>query len=274
MIELNDVRPTREVRRYKVTLTLSMPSRVGAVDDPISGADNPIAKVGNRLCVPGPSLKGALRNQLERYFWGLSGEGNRSDPLLLPCLPATKPTKDEQNLREEGKFRKTSCTYKDKDQDKDQDKITICPVCYLLGAMGLVGFVNVPFLFGDEKFEELYSARIDRASGTVARGANRSYEFAVPQMKFSGDLEVLVKDKFLGWEFGKPRPLKSSGADDWAKKFTEADQDELIDAFVVKRLEAIDKIGGYKSKGFGGATIKVEKIEYDGASSGSQGAQT
>jgi CRISPR/Cas system CSM-associated protein Csm3 (group 7 of RAMP superfamily) len=56
------------VARYTITATSLSPIRIGGREDPLSEADNPVAVVGGRVCVPGPSLKGALRNELERHL--------------------------------------------------------------------------------------------------------------------------------------------------------------------------------------------------------------
>ena len=43
------------------------PLRIGGKKDPLSGADNPVTRVGGRLVIPGSSLKGALRAEIERF---------------------------------------------------------------------------------------------------------------------------------------------------------------------------------------------------------------
>lgn len=260
-----------------VRLTTLDPFHIGGKDNPLSEADNPVAVVGSRVCIPGATLKGAYRAELERWLndkYNINGRW--SEDSLRPCLPTTRPSKDEHNLINSGKYRDKGCAYESekgrygdkRDNSRHQqpkDQKGICPACYLLGARGLVGFINVPFLFTDVSFEGLYSARLERVSRTVMQGTNRSYQLIPPNTVFTGEIQILVADDFLGWELGKKRPLKeNSDADIWLEKSKTPDGQNwdirsLIKFMIAERLQAIQRLGGYRSKGFGGVKIGVEE---------------
>jgi CRISPR/Cas system CSM-associated protein Csm3 (group 7 of RAMP superfamily) len=214
-----------ERKSYAITLTTTEPFRVGGKSDPLSEAENPVAVVGGRVCIPGPSLKGAFRGELERFlndtYYDNQNKTWPQDKLALqPCIPGTKLLSDEQRLVNEKHFRGPSCHYpcdigsRGKCGKRHDECHGICPVCYLLGAQGLIGFVQVPFLFTDIRYDELYSARLERTSHTVVRGTNRSYQLVPPETAFTGILEVLISDSLLGWELGRARELKESSMGD------------------------------------------------------------
>ena len=248
------------IRRYKITVTTLEPLRIGGKDDPKSGVDNPVTKIGSRLVIPGPSLKGAYRNEIENYLitkffrsgqnWPQGKEGHQ------PCIPATRPSRDEELLVREGKYRRKCCTYSD---DPRRTTESICPVCYCLGAMGLSGFVKIPFLYSDDSTTELYSSRIDRFTKTVAHGSNRPYELVPEDARFVGGLEVVLEDPVLGFKFGSPRKLASGKGDAWLDEGEDYNQQRLLKEFVTDRLTSLRIIGGYKSKGFGRVKITVEE---------------
>jgi len=263
-----------EQKCFAIELTTLGPFRIGGKTDPLSEADNPVTVVGGRVCIPGPTLKGAYRAELERW---LNDEFNKgrgwNHESLQPCVPSSRLSNDEEQLVSSKKYKGGNCMYKSdsgknkqKDQSAAQSKTTVCPVCYLLGAMGLVGFVNVPFLFTDVRYEGLYSTRLDRVS-FASMGGNRPYQLVPPQTVFEGTLEVLVKDDFLGWELGKPRPLKEiPNADEWLKESKPNNEeswnsDYILKVMIKERLEAIQRLGGYRSKGFGKVKIEVKEIQ-------------
>jgi CRISPR/Cas system CSM-associated protein Csm3 (group 7 of RAMP superfamily) len=254
---------------YIVTLTTLEPFRVGGKEDPLSEAENPVALVGGRICIPGRSLKGAYRAELERwlndrFFDERAGRWN--DPSLQPCIPATRLSADEQELVRRGRFRGRACAYAPAQGQRGRggghrtttNNVTICPICYLLGAQGLVGFVNVPFLFTDVRYETLYSARLERTSHTVMSGTNRSYQLVPPDTELRGEIEVLLEDNLLSWKLGQPRPLKESqDADAWLKQGDNWTQERVLTEMIVDRFHAIQRLGGYRSKGFGRVSIQL-----------------
>lgn len=265
----------KQTQEYTVTLTTLGPLHVGGLDDPLGAEDNPVAMIGGRPCIPGPTLKGAFRAEMERF---LVATGNEK---LRPCLTSTLPSPAEQALTsgETAFYRPRPCALRVRATDRGQRtdagankqgeeaQESICPACYVLGAMGLVGFVSVPFLMpvGDVKPESLYSSRIDRVTGTVV-GGNRSYQVIVPGAQFKGKMEVLFEDKVLGWSFGKKRPVRTPAGDalevdQWLDDAGAlgSTQEELLQKLVLERLTAIDVIGGYRSKGFGAVKIEVQE---------------
>jgi len=67
-------------KAYRLTVRTSEPLRIGAKKDPPSGADNPVTRVGGSIAIPGSSLKGALRNQIESYLIDKLYQGGRWQP--------------------------------------------------------------------------------------------------------------------------------------------------------------------------------------------------
>lgn len=259
-------------QKYDVTLTTQQPFRIGGKEDPLSGKDNPVTALGGRLCVPGPSLKGALRAELERYLNEIYYDKQKNawpqdQAHLQPCIPSTQVSQDEQRLIQQRRYRSKSCHYPCEISDRKNARCghdlsqahSICPVCYLLGAQGLVGFVQVPFLFSDIRYEELYSGRMDRTSRTMKTGTNRPYQLVPPGTAFRGEMEVLIEDDFLGWKLGVLRDLKeSTKGDAWLKKDSKK-REEILEDLLVGRLKAVKRLGGYHSKGFGSVQIEVQE---------------
>lgn len=269
-------------KRYKVELEAAEPLRIGGVEDPRSGIHNPVTKVGDRVVIPGSSLKGALRVEMEQsliktYHKMKPTPGWQKDKLAFqPCIPAPKPTTDEQVLIDSGKYRSEACHYPCEFEERLErgrkifrgkcakgeapNPHSICPICYFLGAMGLPGFIRVPFLYADISPEELYSSRIDRAISTVVEGTNRSYQLVSPGVKFSGELVIIIEDPVTGWRIGESRPLKDRTlGDEWLKQ-ENLKPDELINTYIIEGLKSIKVLGGYKSKGFGAVKIEVTPL--------------
>ena len=260
-----------EKKQYEIVLVTKEPIRIGGKTDPLSGVENPVMKVGGKIVIPGPSLKGAFRNEVERlliekYYDSASGKWQDEKTALRPCIPATKLSKDEEDLVKQGKYKihkVGGCHYPcdPRSYKCGSEQHTICPVCYLSGAQGLPGFIRMPFLFSDVGWDELYSSRLDRATGTVAQGTNRPYSLVPNETTFKGILEVTIKDDVLSWELGKPRNLTdNSDGDAWLKD-GEWNQEKILKELIKERVENIDVIGGYKSKGCGKVKIEVTKIE-------------
>ena len=266
---------------YKIELEATEPLRIGAVEDPRSGIHNPVAKVGEKVVIPGSSLKGALRAEIEQFLVETCyDENSQSWPqgktVFQPCIPSERPSIDEQALINSGKYRSEACHYPCKFEERLErgarifrgkctsdgkaNAHTICPACYFLGAMGLSGFVRVPFLYAQISPEELYSARIDRGRKTVVEGTNRPYQLIAANTKFSGKLVIIVEDPVARWKIGEPRPLSDKTlGDKWLESST-LQAEELIKTYVLERLKNIKLLGGYKSKGFGAVKIEVTLI--------------
>ena len=159
-----EIKKNQRIALYTVELTTEQPFHIGAVRDPMSDVHNPFTVLGGQVVVQGPSLKGALRAQLEEYLIL-----NYSDnPAMKPCIPTPNLSPDERILVDKHKkYRGFSCA-------KGRRPHDLCPTCYLLGTMGLVGFVQVPYLYlvSEDEIEEIYCNRRDRALSTVAEGKN------------------------------------------------------------------------------------------------------
>lgn len=248
---------------YQVTLTTLEPFRIGGPEDPLSGEHLRVARVGSNIVVPGPTLKGKLRDALEEWLIDSYYKNGRwDDEELKPCIPSSFRglSDDEKRLINTGKYRQGgNCHYPCKD-DKCKPRHSICPVCYFLGANGLEGFVRVPFLKTEITPDRLYSARIDRALKTVAGEHNYPYELVAPETRFVGNLEVLRLDTRLQWQLGHTRNLAKSRGDQWLKNVN-ASVEQLISDYLINRLESIQFLGGYKSKGFGRVSIEVRPIK-------------
>jgi len=266
-----------EEKKYEIVLTTKGEFRIGGKQDPFSGIENPVAVVGNKVVVPGSSLKGAYRAELERYLIDTYFDkeaGKWEDVNMQPCIPATKLSRDENHLVERGLYR-----YYNKRQDRDvikgegchypcdtrrrcrNETHAICPVCYLLGANGLNGFVKVPFLSSDTKADELYSASIDRAVGTVKQGTNRPYQIVPTDTVFKGSMIVTCRNDILDWTLGKERPLNDNTKGDLWLKTEDMAQDKIIEKFILERIKSINVLGGFKSKGCGAVEIKIKQID-------------
>jgi len=262
-------------KRYRVELETAAPLRIGGVEDPLTGIHNPVARLGDRVVVPGSSLKGALRVEIEQflidsYYNESSQSWSQERMALQPCIPATRFTTDEQALINAEKYRSEACHYPcEERRDRRGECVkggrlsehSICPVCYFLGAMTLPGFVRVPFLYAEISAEELYSARMDRARGTVVEGTNRPYQLIATGTKFSGILVVVLEDPVIGWKLGEPRPLKDKSQGDRWLEGKNHQAEELINTYIIERLQAIKILGGYKSKGFGEVKIEVIPLQ-------------
>ena len=254
---------------YEVVLTTKTQFRIGGKPDPFSGVENPIAAVGNKVVVPGPSLKGAYRAELERYLI----DTYPADETMKPCIPATQLSKDEDQLVKRGLYRYYNVR-RDRNAIKgngchypcdlrricrNEKEHAICPVCYLLGANGLNGFVRVPFLSSKITADELYSASIDRATGTVKHGTNRPYQILPDGTVFTGTLVVTLENSILDWSLGESRPLKDHTEGDVWLEHGNWTQEKMLKELVVDRIENISLLGGFKSKGCGVVEIKIKE---------------
>lgn len=244
----------RTVQKYEIRVTTTQPFRIGAFPNPLSDIEAPVATIGGRPVIQGSTLKGAYRSQLEEYLI-LNYADNEA---MKPCIPApwNNLSSDERQLIKEGKYRGPVCGY-----EYGRGGNPICPACYLLGTAGLVGFVQVPYLYTDAAPEEGYSNRRDRATDTAAAGANRSYQIIPPGSLFVGTLEVITEDRVRGWVLGQPRPLQSySHSDAWLENGAAWETERVLRELVVERLEAITRLGGFISKGFGNVRVEVKPI--------------
>ncbi len=253
----------KKINRYEITLNTLEPFRIGTSKDVMSAFDNPVAMIGGKVVVQGPTLKGFLRNKIEEYLID-----NYSDnEFMKPCIPSSENTlsSDEKILIKNGKYRPGgACKYSS--EDSRNRSSSICPVCYFLGANGLNGFVRVPYLYTESRPEELYSVRVDRAKDTVVDRTNRNYQIMADNVIFKGTLEINTENSVSGWTLGKARGIQDNNKlDKWlnenSKKynnnFTELTYKELIEEFIIEQIQGENIIGGFKSKGCGKVNITV-----------------
>ncbi len=256
-------------RTVKIALKTKGPLRIGSKRDPLSAAELPVTRVGGKLVIPGPSLKGALRSELERFLidsYHTDGRWKQGMDDFMPCIPSdTRMISNDEKKRLKGKYRSAEvgvCHYPCVGKCKNQ-KHSICPVCYLLGSMSLTGFVRVPFLYADITAEELYSSRMDRVTKTVVTGTNRPYELVPDGVAFTGEMTILLDDSILEWKLGEPRRLgeEQTLGDHWLQgnegTMNNEKQGEFIKTYILDRLTSVHMLGGYKSKGFGKVEIQV-----------------
>lgn len=254
----------KTIKQYNIKLTTLEPFRIGTSKDVMSAFDNPVAMIGGKVVVQGPTLKGFLRNRMEEYLIDQYG-GNE---LIKPCIPSSENTlsADEKILIREGKYRdKGACQY----SSEGSRSRSICPVCYFLGANGLNGFVRTPYLYTERRPDELYSVRIDRAKDSVVDRTNRNYQIMADNIVFEGILEILTENTVNGWQLGRVRNIQDNGKlDNWLnersiqskKKFIEMTHDELIREFIVDRISGENIMGGFRSKGCGKVKIDIDLV--------------
>jgi len=251
---------SKNIKTFNVTLITQEPFRIGALKNVMSGEDNPVTTVGGRVVIQGSSLKGALRANIEEYLV----DKYSGDAVMKPCIPSAYNTlsPDEKRLIDKGIYKTGGgCSYSSNPKNRSD---SICPVCYLLGAQGLIGFVRVPYLYTDTRPEDMYAVRIDRGTGVVSEKTNRDFQIIADKIEFKGILEVILNDTSKRWDFGKPRIVdheQGLGVNDaWLKKDGWT-QDKIIKEFIIDRLQTIQLMGGFKSKGCGKVKISVTEIQ-------------
>jgi len=263
----------------KIELTTKEPLHIGGTSHILSDIHNPIVLLnGSTPAIPGTSLKGAWRSQIERYLIGYLEEKGLIDKGeeigVKPCIPSSfkNLSDDEKQFGDNGKYKRKKLFNKDTKTynytrdlepcDYDRDSDYICPACYLLGAQTLQGFIRVPFLLPAPNQNEidtlLYSIREDRAKAGAAKASNRGWYIVNPGIKFEGEVEILMEDKLRKWKFGEKRSnLKYKNLDRWLdnKDWT---IDTIKSELIKNRLEkGVNILGGYKSKGCGKVEIKI-----------------
>lgn len=249
---------------YEISLTTLSPLRIGGMKQLLGhDVDLPILKVGGRFAIPGSSLKGVYRANLEKYLIDTYLDKTNhqwNDESMKPCIPSEykAASPNEQELIKNHLY-KSCCKVPNYDKD------SICPVCYLLGCQGLVGFVEVPFLFMEQgTLDVLPIIRTDRVTGTASSGALAKYEAIPDGIRFSGTLSILFNDDILIWSIGKPRRLARTErdyneGDKWLSKKT-YETDQFLKEFIEDRFQNIDRLGGFKSKGFGKVKIELRRL--------------
>jgi len=266
-----------EILTMKVKITVENDSflHIGSSPSPLTEKKAAVFKVDRTPVIPASSFKGALRNQMElliiqnlsnlKTLFNVDDENN-----LKPCIPAPRPTKSEQELLNLG-YRGSMVDKKytghcEIQVDEDEIKIPnhgICPVCYFMGATGIMGFLRFSNFYpheGDWLVDQT-NIRIDRKTGTAAPKAKVDGEQIKPGTIFHGTIEIINKTP-QGFEFGSPRKIGDKVIDLWLEKWQEPDIEKrkkgLIETFLVPAIQNIKFLGGQKSKGAGKVKVEIK----------------
>jgi len=266
-----------EILTMKVKIAVENDSflHIGSSPSPLTEKKAAVFKVDRTPVIPASSFKGALRNQMElliiqnlsnlKTLFNVDDENN-----LKPCIPAPRPTKSEQellNLGYKGSMVDKKYTGHCEIQvDEDEIKIPnhgICPVCYFMGATGIMGFLRFSNFYpheGDWLVDQT-NIRIDRKTGTAAPKAKVDGEQIKPGTIFHGTIEIINKTP-QGFEFGSPRKIGDKVIDLWLEKWQEPDIEKrkkgLIETFLVPAIQNIKFLGGQKSKGAGKVKVEIK----------------
>jgi len=266
-----------EILTMKVKIAVENDSflHIGSSPSPLTEKKAAVFKVDRTPVIPASSFKGALRNQMElliiqnlsnlKTLFNVDDENN-----LKPCIPAPRPTKSEQELLNLG-YRGSMVDKKytghcEIQVDEDEIKIPnhgICPVCYFMGATGIMGFLRFSNFYpheGDWLVDQT-NIRIDRKTGTAAPKAKVDGEQIKPGTIFHGTIEIINKTP-QGFEFGSPRKIGDKVIDLWLEKWQEPDIEKrkkgLIETFLVPAIQNIKFLGGQKSKGAGKVKVEIK----------------
>lgn len=252
---------------------------LGANISPIIDKKGSIFKVDGIPMIPASSFKGAIRSKMEwllinkqkelRDLFNIPNDEEYKD-ILKPCIPDAHPTKAEQELRG-NKYRWNNCEVQvDENRinfsKKDRgNKLGICPVCYFMGAAGLIGFVRVPNLTAVDPdcIVDQTCIRIDRKTENATRGAKVDVESVKPVTVFSGTIEI-IEENPQGFVFGQPRKIGGIVIDKWLENWEVKDpknrKEILFQEIFIPTLDNIKMLGGHKSKGAGKVNITFPVI--------------
>jgi CRISPR/Cas system CSM-associated protein Csm3 (group 7 of RAMP superfamily) len=246
---------------------------IGAAPSPLTEKKGAVFKVDRTPVIPATSFKGALRHQLELLFIEKTDEFAKlfnippdKKDLLKPCIPSPKPTKAEEELIKAGKYREEHCEVKVNDKKVNVGKLGICPVCYFMGATGIMGFLRVSNFSSETKggIIDQTNIRIDRKTGTAAHGAKVDGEQVKPGIVFKGSIEIVISEPILemqGLQFGDARKIGNEVIDKWLENWREKNKTErvktLIEKILIPAIENIKLLGGQKSRGGGKVNVSI-----------------
>jgi CRISPR/Cas system CSM-associated protein Csm3 (group 7 of RAMP superfamily) len=254
----------------KITVQQGSFLHIGGTPSPLTEKKGPVFSVDGRPAIPASSFKGAFRYQVEQILIARKNDLKSkfaipADDFLKPCIPASRPSLAEKKLSP-SEYRQHNCEIKIEENrveiPKDHNNsIGLCPVCYFFGATGLMGCLRAPNFWpevGEYRIDQT-SIRIDRKSGTAAKGAIITGEQVKPGTIFKGDLEIVAKQG--DFEFGKPRSIGVEKVDLWldgiASKPVQDAQLLLVNEILIPALNNITVLGGQKSKGGGKVSIAL-----------------
>lgn len=245
---------------------------VGASPSPLSEKKCSVFKIDRTPVIPASSFKGALRHQLELLLsaeyktlaqvLNLSGQDQE---LLKPCVPAPRPSDAEHDLIRSKQYRGIYCSIQVGENKTQIDDDGLCPVCYFMGAAGIMGCVRVPNFFPQAHQGAIVvdqtNIRLDRKTGTAVDKAKVDTEQVKPGTEFVGVLEV-VESSPLGFKLGQSRIIAGKTVDPWLNKWQETDlakrQQLLLERILLPALYNVRKLGGQKSKGGGNVLVTVQ----------------
>lgn len=266
-----------EILPIKISITVEDGSflHIGAAPSPLTEKKGSVFKVDRTPVIPATTFKGALRNQMELLLIEKLEEfktilNPENDNMLKPCIPSSKLTKAEVELLRNG--------YRGEMRDKkytghceiqaDENNVTsgglgICPVCYFMGATGIMGFLRFTNFYpgkGDWLVDQT-NIRIDRKTNTAAHKAKVDGEQVKPGTIFEGTIEIINKTP-QGFEFGQSRKIGDKVIDMWLERWTETVSNNrkqiLIEKILFPAIQKIKLLGGQKSRGAG--KVKVEIV--------------
>ncbi|ABV32671.1 MULTISPECIES: RAMP superfamily CRISPR-associated protein [Pseudothermotoga] len=243
---------------------------IGAAPSPLTEKKGAIFKVDRTPVIPATSFKGALRHQLELLFAEKADEfaqlfnipDDKKD-LLKPCIPSPRPTKAEEELVNAGKYRKEHCEIKVNEEQINVGNNGICPVCYFMGAAGLMGFLRFSNFYPESEGDiiDQTNIRIDRKTGTAARGAKVEGEQVKPGTVFKGIISIVISEPILE-QFGDARKIGNVVIDKWLEHWQETDKEKrakaLIEEILLPAIKNIKMLGGQKSRGAGKVNVEID----------------
>lgn len=248
---------------------------IGAAPSPLTEKKGSVFKVDRTPVIPATSFKGALRNQMELLFIKSIKElkeifNPRNDDNIRPCIPSSKPTKAEVELLGNGYRGKMDdikytghCEIQADENSVTMTDLGICPVCYFMGATGIMGFLRFSNYYpgeGDWLVDQT-NIRIDRKTNTSAHRAKVDGEQVKPNTKFTGVIEVINKTP-QGFEFGLPRKIGDKTIDKWLENWNETENEKrkqiLIEKILFPAIQNIKLLGGQKSRGAGKVKVEIK----------------
>lgn len=269
-----------EIIPINISITVEEGSflHIGAAPSPLTEKKGSVFKIDRTPVIPATSFKGALRNQMELLFIekfnNFKTEFNPpKEDMLKPCIPSPNPTKAEVELLSKGyrgemggKKYTGHCEIQSDETNITTGNLGICPVCYFMGATGIMGFLRFTNFYpgeGDWLVDQT-NIRIDRKTGTAAPRAKVDGEQVKPNTKFESIIEIISKTP-QGFEFGSPRKIGDKTIDRWLEKWQESNSEKrkkvLIEEILFPAIQRIKLLGGQKSRGAG--KVKVAILNYN-----------
>lgn len=176
------------------------------------GTDLPVIKDARGLpLIPGSTVKGTLRSELERIARTLGADGFKIDgEKLRACEPLIEREKwDKWRCIDSEKKEEIERRYKEGKIDDKQFFAEIwentCTICRLFGSPWLASRISFKDMFVKDEEEPLHplevrnGVAIDRDTGTARARAKFDYEVVVPGIRFSFEA---ILENVEPWEAG------------------------------------------------------------------------